>query len=352
MFTELLNTEGDADSLAVTNDAPVLSTMQMLLISAEAADSECSSGLLIQSPLDSIPAIMHVNAVEIDLQGTLLLLLDGDLSAQLIEGTASLTNDEVSYALIAGSAMSFTLDEDNLAAGANGSILSYDADSVVELALPLDQLARPVELAEPLTVAELDSLLTCIISTSVNANLRQGPSTLFPETAVLEAGESAAVIGQTNGIEGMIWWQLDEDAWVRADVVDAGLNCDSVAIGEAPALPTPDTASPQGTLFWIGNCEFPPQVAAGDLVSLWLGTGSNQTIAEAQQSISGFVGGASLTVDGQPLQTRLEVHTWGVGDYGVRVIANWIATAGSHSASGSLGDTTSVSCQFNVVGAG
>jgi WD40 repeat protein len=84
--------------------------------------------------------------------------------------------------------------------------------------------AAPDANPAPVTVA-------CAITAGGNVNLRGGPGTGFAIVATLSAGQSADVVGQTTGNDGMTWYRLAQDAWVRADIVNAPAACQS-----APAV--------------------------------------------------------------------------------------------------------------------
>jgi hypothetical protein len=68
----------------------------------------------------------------------------------------------------------------------------------------------------------------CTVSSSRNVNKRSGPGTNFSSPGQLSAGEEAVVIGQTVGGDGQTWWKLEDESWVREDVVTANGDCASV----------------------------------------------------------------------------------------------------------------------------
>lgn len=67
----------------------------------------------------------------------------------------------------------------------------------------------------------------CLITASQSVNLRSGPGTTFAQAGQLANAEIAA-IGQTTASDGFVWWQLVGGNWVRADIVQAGENCDTL----------------------------------------------------------------------------------------------------------------------------
>ena len=69
---------------------------------------------------------------------------------------------------------------------------------------------------------------TCSASAASAVNLRSGAGTGFDEVGTLSAGETLMVIGQADGSDGQVWWQLETGAWGRSDVVNTSGDCWSV----------------------------------------------------------------------------------------------------------------------------
>jgi len=65
----------------------------------------------------------------------------------------------------------------------------------------------------------------CEIRASGTVNVRSGPGTNFASPGQLSAGASQRAIGRTTGSDGMTWWQLETETWVRDDVIDAVGDC-------------------------------------------------------------------------------------------------------------------------------
>lgn len=65
----------------------------------------------------------------------------------------------------------------------------------------------------------------CTISPDQRVNVRPTPSTSNPPRATLEPGLVYNVIGQAEGADGFIWWQVGPEQWVRADVVTPTGDC-------------------------------------------------------------------------------------------------------------------------------
>jgi hypothetical protein len=67
---------------------------------------------------------------------------------------------------------------------------------------------------------------------SVKVNERQEPNRNAAEGGELLPGQSETVIAQTTGNDGMIWWQLSNQLWLRSDVVAEDGNCQELPVIE------------------------------------------------------------------------------------------------------------------------
>ncbi len=70
----------------------------------------------------------------------------------------------------------------------------------------------------------------CAVSSTKAANKREGPGTTFATSGQLAAGDEAVVSGRAKGSDGKNWWQLDDETWVREDLVTAVGDCANVPI--------------------------------------------------------------------------------------------------------------------------
>ena len=71
-------------------------------------------------------------------------------------------------------------------------------------------------------------LCTVTVPGTQAVNRRSGPSTSASVAGVLNPNENAPVIGRASGTDGFTWLQLEENAWVRADVVSSSGDCEAV----------------------------------------------------------------------------------------------------------------------------
>ncbi len=72
----------------------------------------------------------------------------------------------------------------------------------------------------------------CAINSVKAANKRTGPGTTFAAAGQLAAGDEVIVSGQAKATDGKSWWQLEDETWVRADLVTAVGDCADVPIVE------------------------------------------------------------------------------------------------------------------------
>ena len=68
----------------------------------------------------------------------------------------------------------------------------------------------------------------CRATTNGNVNKRSGPSTSNDTPGQLLAGSSEDIVGKVVGEDGFVWWQLEDEAWVRNDVVQLLGDCRDV----------------------------------------------------------------------------------------------------------------------------
>ena len=81
---------------------------------------------------------------------------------------------------------------------------------------------------EPLPGAAAFNPDICTVTVNGDTNKRSGPGTTFETAGQLRADEMAEVIARTTGTDGMTWYQLDDESWMREDVViERGL-CETV----------------------------------------------------------------------------------------------------------------------------
>lgn len=65
----------------------------------------------------------------------------------------------------------------------------------------------------------------CEASSTGTVNKRSEPSTSASRAGTINAGDFIRILGQTTGSDGFTWWQLEDQSWVREDVVNETGDC-------------------------------------------------------------------------------------------------------------------------------
>ncbi|MCB9451247.1 MAG: SH3 domain-containing protein [Anaerolineaceae bacterium] len=85
---------------------------------------------------------------------------------------------------------------------------------------------------ESFTYTLIDANQSCLVAAPSRANMRSGPGTNYQQAGIITSDEQFDVIGQATGTDGFVWWKLENNAWIRSDLVkEAGL-CDDVEVVE------------------------------------------------------------------------------------------------------------------------
>ena len=78
----------------------------------------------------------------------------------------------------------------------------------------------------------VENIGVCLVSSTATINKRTGPGTNFVGNGVLSPQEIRQAIAQTVGADGFIWWQLDDETWVRDDIVSVEGDCANIPQAE------------------------------------------------------------------------------------------------------------------------
>jgi hypothetical protein len=93
------------------------------------------------------------------------------------------------------------------------------------------------------TLPEVVTPGVCEIQTVGQVNKRRGPGTNFDVVGELAGFISAPVIGQTIGEDGFRWWQLEDQSYVRADIVNVAGDCSQLIEPEATSEATSEATA-------------------------------------------------------------------------------------------------------------
>ncbi|GAB4504210.1 MAG: hypothetical protein Fur0043_12030 [Anaerolineales bacterium] len=117
--------------------------------------------------------------------------------------------------------------------------------TVSSVPAPTEVPPTPVPVVQP-------TACTPMVTATVNANVRSGPSTAYDIVGYLPLGGTAAIAGRNDA---NTWWYIDfpagagGHAWIAGSVTSASCVPDVVAVIAAPPLPPTATATATGILF-------------------------------------------------------------------------------------------------------
>lgn len=146
--------ESETESDAETTDAP-LNPMQAFFFRSGIGDAPCAgapdSGILVQTPDGAAQIQFTVNEVKITLGSTAFLQAqpDGEMTASVVEGEATVEAGGVSVTVPEGSLVRVPLDDQGLASGPPSQPEPYD-DSRMAV-LPIRILPREITIAAPIS---------------------------------------------------------------------------------------------------------------------------------------------------------------------------------------------------------
>jgi hypothetical protein len=160
VYAPLVSSADDLQTLAVVEPSSIYySPMQAFYFQSGVDDAACpeapNSGFLIQTPEGVGKVTFLINEVDIQLGSTVFFEAQpgGEMTVSVVEGSATVATGGVSYHAIAGTQIGVPLDEDMKPAGPPSKPRAYEMSTVA--ALPVQYLPRVVEIAPPLTPAEL-----------------------------------------------------------------------------------------------------------------------------------------------------------------------------------------------------
>jgi uncharacterized protein YraI len=375
VFAELVS--GDASTLDVVSaDDSAFTPMQAFYFQSGIGDAPCAeapdSGILIQTPKGLGQIALTVNEVNISLGSTAYLQAQpGDvMTISVLEGQATVSAFDVTQTVPAGSQATVPLDENLAASGPPTETQPYIEDDLQTL--PVDVLPSSVESDVPVsetTASEpVSSSGVCTVTAPGAVNLRSGPGTAYAAAGGIDAGNSVAPTGQAMGTDGYVWYQTASGSWVRSDVVKSEGNCGSLpVVSDVPPTPepvvsdsssesaaqpvdsAPSTYCPKGNpgsrgpnFFDLNDCTIHhvrPYFVAGECVTFKYGLSNPEwfTSAPAEEAFSGQSGVIAVDGGGLPVFYEGINNTWHPnGVFGNGVLADWVATAGTHTIYGAF----------------
>ncbi len=230
----------------VTVDAaepPGFGPLQAFTLATEPGrDSTCREappdGVLLQTPSVPETAVIQVNGYTLRIapQSTVFMTTPADdlLRVNVLEGSAQAQPESADDPLMieAGSGVVFA------AVPPVADVYNYAAMG----RLPFRSLPRPtyaaIDFDRLLTTPRTGSTLAnigpgdpCTIAAGdTGANLREAPNPSGRVRHVMQPGERALPDARQQGTDGVLWWRLTADVWVRSDAVQAAGECGTLPV--------------------------------------------------------------------------------------------------------------------------
>jgi uncharacterized protein YraI len=342
------------ESAAVVQpEEAVYAPMQKFHLHSGHDDAPCAgspqSGVLLQAAQDAEAEII-INDIPLFLNGTAFIQNDQPLLVSVLDGQVRIEANSTSLRVFAGGRAVVSLDN-------NETPITVEPYNPSDLAsLPLMLLPRAVTLSSPLTEDQISAEQNhCHIVSRTAVNVRTGPSTLYPKASALEAGGSYVVTAQANGLDGKIWWLLENGGWVRSDVVKAEDSCQQVMVTtDFPPTPTPvPTQSPtqRYVSMDLSSCQLfrgAKEIHSGDVMTFMMGPNINKpTREEAEAAIGNTT--SNFAIDNTP-QTPIEPMsiTQDLNGFHPGTHYVWIATPGTHTLAGGWSGFWQQTCVITV----
>ncbi|RMF81661.1 MAG: hypothetical protein D6737_04325 [Chloroflexi bacterium] len=161
IFRDLLSSDADIDQLAIVQpDTPVFGPMQAFSVRTGINDAVCEaapeSGLLIQTPEGVGEIEFRINEVKFTIGSSLYLQGQDELVANVLDGDVTAEAFGVARHVPEGGRVRVPLSEDGVASGPPDEVEALEANDL--RSLPVALLDEPIEIAPPLSDAQLAAL--------------------------------------------------------------------------------------------------------------------------------------------------------------------------------------------------
>jgi len=277
---------------------PEYKKMQSFDLISATTDDTCSetpdSGVMIQSP-DGQPndLKLRVNNVVLTFNGTIFLKAQAGNSLQIdvLEGQASASVLESNATAQVGSRIEVSLDA-NLMPLSPPTTIEFDSEELI--GLPTRLFARQFVIGGAVTSENndiADPTVCTLDAGESDSNIRQGPSTDYITTAILDANTSVTAFAQTRDSAGFVWYETP-NGFIRFDTVTESDACTSLPAADLSTLPPPEPTTESAA-----EADLAPPDSTNSLISELLGevcgNGNIQTSfnATSSEALAYAVGG-------------------------------------------------------------
>lgn len=260
------NLDGDVSTLAVvTESTPFLRPYQIMTVETGRDDALCDgapdSGVLLQAPNVFDPVQLTLNALPLEVAGTVFVQaqVDGFMTLNVLDGELGLPASGAMAVIPAGARVTVALDGDLRAVSTPSPAEPFAAADVA--ALPVNNLPSRVSIPEPITTAGIDSYIAerfapeptplptptltrverCQYTVVRDDSLRAGPGMFYEIEEDIARGRVVRPLLAATDPDGAIWWQLEDSKWIRSISVESNGECDAVPFTDVSVAPGTNT---------------------------------------------------------------------------------------------------------------
>ena len=350
---EVVAPAGNLDSLAVVDvETPVYNPFQVMTVATQDAglcDGSIPGGLLIQTPNVEDSVQMFINSVDVHLAGTAYLdtLTAGYLTITLLDGSAEVVAGGETRFVPAGSRTLIPIDpEFGQVNGLPSMAEPYELDKLT--GLPINNLPGRLTIADPLTTAQIETLLAehlavqaaaanaatpepvdvCKRVTVGTSTLWAGPADFYEAINEIAAGQPVSPVLQITDADGAVWWQLRNSNWIHAGDVRQSGECGDIPVTDFVPRQEYNTIS-------LERCETQNgPLRVGQVVTIEFTPPAFENYYDANLAVR--VDPGEITVDERYQYVRasdpISIGTIGTGqERYLRVFSTtWTATGGAH----------------------
>jgi hypothetical protein len=344
---EVLTSPQDINQLNIVDDTtPFYRPFQIFDLRSGANDAPCEgapeSGLLIQTPNTFTEVELVINGVTFRLAATAFVQAsEGVLIVDTLDGYVEVEAQSSTQYIPAGSQARIPLDAEGSASGPPEPARPYAQERLA--VLPLNNLPYRFNLPVALSADEIETLVAafyapppspvppddemnanrCVRKVLQEASLWAGPGMFYEVIKPIPYGTRVYPVYQVMDAEGDLWWQLNNNNWIRADAV--------TSTGECTDVPVLDTiVPPANNTLVLETCETTNgPLRVDQQVTLEFVPPAFETIYEAQEAMR--VDPGRVTVSERPLRVRASNPIQIADERYIRVFrATWTAEAGTY----------------------
>ncbi|MEO1289175.1 MAG: SH3 domain-containing protein [Chloroflexota bacterium] len=205
------------------NRTDVIMGVELTFDSESSRDEECGILLRVDDSVDPVEEFLFIG---IDGDGT-LIINDGSEENSSVFNEFPLDLDDTIHLIVVarGEELALYIDGELVLSGYE----IYETRGIFGVAMFTDDTGSNCEIRN-MWVYDTPFFEpgVCNVVASGNVNQRSGPSTSTEIAGQLSSGETLEVISQTEPGDGFIWYELEDDSYVREDIISLVGDCNDI----------------------------------------------------------------------------------------------------------------------------